>query len=279
MTNCIAALADDRRALILVADRGTGTTPAQERAQSLVPIHSDWWVSAANDASPTTAIIQNVQKSLPADSLEVEILERAFSLALRMRWEREAEAAYLASHGYDLGSFHKYGRNDLGGQLFREIESRLSTYELDASFLVAGFDSAGVGHILGLDGTGPRQFSVEHHSLKGYHAIGNGAAESTFIMAYKGVGPAMPARMVLYYALEGKYFTELSSGAGDALDVAILRHNQDPIVIGSRWVNRKIVDICERLLPKRLRRRDRRKLNRLRKLTSLEKISKSDLRA
>ena len=60
MTLCIAALCEDRKTLILVADRmvGTGFIEAELSIEKIKSIHPNWWAMvAATDITPVFDIL------------------------------------------------------------------------------------------------------------------------------------------------------------------------------------------------------------------------------
>ena len=280
MTCCVAALADDRKTLVLIADRmiGNQVISAEADIQKFLQVHKNWWLMLADDPSPATAVALSVEKSLPKGSVDVKVIEEHFATALRERRTYEAEARFITPLNMHVASFFDSGRAKLGGKLFREIEADFAAYQLSLSLIIAGFDADGLGHILGVEGRGPRSLRLDHHSLVGYHAIGSGSAGANFIMTYKDLGPAMPARLVTYYAFEGKYFGELAHGVGTDTDIAIVRSGKSKLTyMGPRWVNKKLIPICRKLQPKFVRKKHANRLNKLARLERLSKIKKRDL--
>lgn len=72
------------------------------------------------------------------------------------------------------------------------------------------------------------------------------------MMAYREVGPSTPLRLVLYYAIEGKYFGEHASGVGWHTDVYIMRTGKKVFRIKEKVLEDNLFKLCERLEPREL---------------------------
>jgi hypothetical protein len=241
--------------------------------RKVLQVHRDWWAMVADDPSVASDVLERVTASIPSGALSAQFVEQFFADALGERWSRETEASELIPYGMTRETFLSEGRDRLGPDLFREIAAARASRDVAVSFIVAGFDSEGVGHVFELSGSGEYRFVPQPKSLTGYAAIGSGSPGALFMMSYKDVGPRMRAREALYYAVEGKYFGELAYGVGPKTDVRILRHRKDPIVLLPGWLDSNIIEpICSPLQPKRLRKRDKRRLNKLASLDGLRTL-------
>jgi len=275
MTCCVAALADMRTTIVLVADRmlSTGTYGGESDIRKSVRVHRDWWVMLSDDPACAVPIIERVKDTIPRGALTADRVQAIIVEAIYDRWKEETEALFLRSRGLDHTTLLEVGRDKLGDQLFREIDSALARYSVAIDFIVAGFDPSGLGHIIGISGDNRDKMIPYDHSLTGYHGVGSGADGAVRMMNYKRVAPSMQARAVLYYSVEGKYFGELAYGVGQDTDVYILRHNKKPIVLPPDWIEKYIINpICLRLAPRELRERDMKRLNRLKRLKRLDRL-------
>lgn len=255
MTVCVAAMCDDRKAIVLAADKmvGFGAIESEADIHKIVRLHKDWWVMmAANDISPAFDIIDAAKQRMSSRSMGVDAAIQAVVRAYQEKRLNQAEAIHLTPRGWSLIEFNSVQSvNVIPSALRIELDFKIQAHHLSLTLLVAGFDRHGLGHIFSVDDYDHRA-SARRHDIPGYHAIGSGSQGAMYMMAYREVSSSMPIRGMLYYVAEGKYFGELASGVGERTDLHIIRPGRSRLTITEKAVEDKLVKLCQRLEPKTL---------------------------
>jgi 20S proteasome alpha/beta subunit len=251
MTCCVAALADNAKAIVLVSDRmiGTDVIAGEPDIRKSIQIHPDWRLQFSGVVPSAVDVIQRIKNALGAEPVAVQTVASAMAAALYQRWQHETEAANLLPHGWTTESFQAFGKSSLPDTVFRSIDDVRSYYNLYVDIMASGFDADGEGHVLSATGRGTTKFQVSHHDIPGYHAIGSGAGGALYMMNYKDVSSKMPTREATYYALEGKYFGELGSNVGDVTDALILRQGEAPFDLPKEAERIYLEEIFQRIRP------------------------------
>jgi 20S proteasome alpha/beta subunit len=255
MTTCVAALCDERKSIILVADRmiGYGFVQSEPDIGKTLPLHKHWRVMiAGNDVDPAFEVIdaakEKLKEGVPAPSMAT-VMDTVSECYIEHR-RRRAEAKYISPRGVTLDAFLKEGRKWVPESDYLERLARVDQFEFDLQLIVAGFDGEGLGHIFSIDSDDDRGAPRRHDV--GFYAIGSGSTNATFFMALRGVTPKMTVREVLYFALEGKYWGEEASGVGEDTDINVLRFDLDDIPIGLDTIDNSLIPICYDLRPRGL---------------------------
>jgi len=216
MTCCVAALCDKGKSIVLVADKmiGTGMIEGEPEITKILSFHRHWRVMlAGDDIAPAFQIIDSIrQKVSRRRALSVLQAMNAFNAAYAKERREIAEAMHLTPRGWTTGTFNSRAAKIIPKQVRKEISDKLRNQPLEVSLLVVGFDGAGKGHIFSLDDYEHRGRS-RRQDIPGFHAIGSGAPGAIYMMTYREVSSSMPLRLMLYYAIEGKYFGELNTAS------------------------------------------------------------------
>lgn len=252
MTCCVAALCDDRKAIVLVSDKMISMVGMESEPDisKVFKVHRDWRVMLAGDGVSPAFDIIDAAKSTFSNGRAVSV-EKAVSIvssAFYQKQQQEAEARFLTPIGWTLRRFNSPASKILPESVRLNLLYKIQSYRLPISLLVAGFDRKGSGHIFCLDNG-----ITQRHDLPGYFAIGSGSFGALYMMGYREVGPKMAVREALYYAVEGKYFGEFASGVGLRTDLFILRFNKPYIRISEKAVDKKLMKLCDKLGPRDLR--------------------------
>jgi hypothetical protein len=142
----------------------------------------------------------------------------------------EAEAMFLATHGWSLERFVAEGRTVLGDTIFNDWDHDLSTHRLKTTLLVAGFDDQKKGHVFSVLNPGVSK----RNDIPGFYSIGSGQFGALFMMFYREMGPKVSLEQAIYYAFEAKIFAENASGVGVDTDLYILKNDGRFTVIGEK---------------------------------------------
>jgi 20S proteasome alpha/beta subunit len=212
MTCCIAAICDDGKNIVLVADKmiGIGFIESEPDINKLLQLHKNWWVLfAGEDISPVFDIVDYAKRHIRDALTKAKAnLDEPIDLQLAMDAIREsydkkkieeAETLYLKPIGWDIASFNAGGKTNLPD--FGEIKARIADYAFNIELLVAGF-SGGKGYVFALYGSGPEKGLIKRHDVPGFYAIGSGETGAIYMMYYRDMSSKMTLRETLYYAME-----------------------------------------------------------------------------
>ena len=103
MTLCIAALADDRKTLIMAADRMVSVPfiESEPEISKIFPLNQNWWVMlAAESLAGAFPIIDNVKARMNSmTNIDVESVSALIASCYQEERLRRAEAEFLLPHG------------------------------------------------------------------------------------------------------------------------------------------------------------------------------------
>jgi len=255
MTVCIAALCDNRKAIILAADKMVASHAIESEAEihKVLRLHKDWRVMLAGDIAPAFDIVDSARKKLPkGKALTVQEVELAVVGSYREKRLADAASQHLAPRGWTLEAFNSPASNALPESLRLSLDAAIESHRLDLELLVAGFDRHGQGHIFSVTDYDNRG-AARRFDIPGFQAIGSGSHGANYMMMYRVLSPPLPIRWALYLVLEGKYFGELASGVGSRTDLYILRRGKPAIKIREDTVEDKLIKICQEVEPRSLK--------------------------
>lgn len=263
MTTCAAVLAEDRKAIVLAADRMVGMGFVEsESATKIFSIHRNWRVMiAGNGIEPAFSIIDVARKALRAKRTDARTVGEEVKRAFQEHRAAEAEARFLIPRGLTLRTLVNDGKRLLTESDLIRLETQVANHELEIELLVAGFDPTGTGFIMSVEGDGSRGIVKRHDT--GFYAIGSGSVNATFILNYREASPQIPLREAVYYATEAKFYGEFATGVGMRTHVHVLRANKKDIKLDEKTIEEKLMTVCEQLSPADLKRRNIETLNAL----------------
>ena len=195
MTCCIAALCDDGKNIVLVADKmiGIGFIESEPNINKLLQLNKSWWVLfAGEDISPVFDIVDDAKRHIsdvltkcgknPDDAADLPLVMDAIREGYEKKRMEDAETLYLKPIGWDIASFNAGGQTNLPD--FGEIKARISDYAFNIELLVAGF-SEGKGYVFALYGAGAEKGLIKRHDVPGFYAIGSGGTGAIYMMYYR----------------------------------------------------------------------------------------------
>jgi hypothetical protein len=243
----------------MVADRmiGIDWIEAEIDVRKIRRVHPDWWIAlSANGIHRALDIIDAVEREVgasgPLDQFEMcEIVARLY----KQRRLEEAEAKILTPRGWKLDAFNQYGRQVIPEALYTDLSNMLDRFEFTLQLLVAGFDKEKKGCIFSIEGDSERGMHIRH-DIPGFYAVGSGGAAANYMMYYRSLGPSLPLREAMFYALEAKWFGEQAAGVGADTDFYIMRQGwEQPIELDEEATTEKIFfdKLCKKLGPQRMR--------------------------
>ncbi|HEY8768714.1 MAG TPA: hypothetical protein VIP09_15890, partial [Dehalococcoidia bacterium] len=157
MTICIAALCEDRKSIVLAADRMVSNYLAQAETSvtKIMKVHDRWWAMlAGSEPGQILTMLDDLKVAWelndypsPAD------VERDMVEAFRSRRDKKAEASYVLPLAMSLQEF-LVSRQYLGDQLFEKTLTNVQGVRLDCWVMLCGFDEKGLGHVLSIETPG-----------------------------------------------------------------------------------------------------------------------------
>lgn len=269
MTVCIAALCDNRKSLVLAADKMVGMrfVEAELNIQKRLALHKDWWVMVAGEEiNPVFDIVDYARQNLSGqEEVGVDSVMRHVTGSYQRKRLEIGEALHLSPRGWTIDRFHSEGRALYDEAMIREIDYDIRDSELKLTLLVAGFDAQGQGHIFSVRDPG----IAIRHDVPGFHAIGSGAFGAISSMFYRALNIKMPVRHTLYYTFEAKIAGERASGVGFETDMYILRQGLKAKKI-SKETEKRLEGLWKQLRPRDFSRRNRQVLSRLPEIRAIK---------
>jgi hypothetical protein len=288
MTCCVAALCDDGKTIILIADKMIGSWAIQSEfnISKIRQLDQTWWLLfAGEDIAPVFEIIDDMKELIskkcrenrPPITDRTAIPIQIISDALQESYERkrlaDAVALHLGPIGLTIDDFHATGHQALPD--FLEIKGKIASHSLQIQLLVGGF-SAGLGYLLVLSpelyGAIPKRCDVP-----GFGSIGSGSAGALYMLYYRELSFRMPARKALYYAMEAKLFGEQSPGVGESTDALVATSDGRFISLDEeKTVEKKLVKVFLALKPRWIDRQCAKILNDISELEGFSSIDKGE---
>jgi len=267
MTLCIAALADDRKALVMAADRMISLPFIESEldVSKILPIAENWWVMiAANNLPNIFPVVDRIINSWqPQTSDSIESVVEIVTTSYREEWRTHAEVEWLLPHGFDWQTFLAYGKIWLPEYTFRQIDDGLSKYNLGVTLMVCGFDKAEKGHIFTVENPGV----ASRKDIPGFHAIGSGFYGAEYMMYYRELGYSFPVAEWLYYIYEAKAFGEMAGAVGWETELLVARPGKHLEKLDNDGFNKTLDRIWMKRAPGQLDGNDKRALRNLLKLS------------
>lgn len=281
MTCCVAAICDKKKSIVLVSDKMIGTQMIESEPEitKVIPIHPNWRIMFAGDDICQVFPIADAARLTLSGRKRAPTLKQVCNAVYECYSEersRQSEAIHLAPLGWNRNTFNSAKSAILPEALREELLTKIADHRVGITLLVAGFGSTGNAHIFSVDDNEDRG-KPRIQDLPGYHAIGSGGEAAMYMMAYREMSAAVPLRLALYYAVEGKYFGEKSGGVGTKTDAWVMRSGLRPFKMSTEALEESLFDLCMRLEPRPIRRQQVDVLNQM-KGTALSSVPKLEAR-
>ena len=251
VTVCIAVLCYSRSRIITISDMKTtfgGLYSADEMSLKVKALVRNWLVlQAGNDITDANPVIERARSILggqadPTPFAVVSALHKA-----HQEWHcQQVESQVLAQYGLTLPAFLKDGKKKLTEQVFNRIGEAIAHVSLSLEFLVAGFDSAGEGHIWHV--TGCQQ--PANYDDVGFCAIGTGSEGAINALAFHvgrtHLSAYVPWEYAVYCACDAKFRAEAASDVGKSTFLTISAHDAEVQFISPMRIDQDIRKHWER---------------------------------
>ncbi len=233
MTVCIAVLAEKRRKAVLVADKMITAkipTPFEfetEDVKKISKVAENVYILSAGDTLSANEIVQKSAKAIrqmkPVRVKYLTVEEVADIVRAQYQDYRRSMVVkkQLETRGLSLENY--YNRHqDLNQAIIREIDDQLMQYDINAEFIVVGYDDDGICHL----------FTVNHPGVAmsndplGYSCVGSGAPHAMYYLIDSEYSKNWPVGDVKNLALEAKRVSEKAPGVGEKTVIKIIPAEQ-----------------------------------------------------
>ena len=229
MTVCIAALAEDSRAIVLVADKaltyGGITRPALQGEtggiEKMLPIGDTGW-SALFAGNPSVA--EDVTTRLESKLMDTPTIGESFpdmmeaaKTAFQEIREQGVLDRILTPNLLAKESFLTRTNNllPLQDDFFVSLAQEVGAFVLGTTLLISGFDSEGDGHIFLVSDPGVAQ----SQAVAGFAAIGIGNETANARLLWNASEPEDDLDIAMYQVFEAKTYAEQIQGVGGFSDM------------------------------------------------------------
>lgn len=233
MTVCVAALAEDAKAIVLVSDKaltvGASTLrPALQGeamgVEKMLPVGSSGWNALiAGDSTAAERVVSRACNNIDADTSVAgshETMMDCMKRAYQAVWEESLEDSVLRPRLLSKDDIVKRSKElqYLGDELGRDAYEAVRKFSLGTTLLVCGFDSAGKGHIFTVSNPG----QSDSHEINGFWAIGIGAETAISRLLWNQADRNDSLHVAVYQALEAKGYAEMVQGVGFFSDLWVM---------------------------------------------------------
>lgn len=221
MTVCVAAFADEAKAIVCVADRSVSygdDITGESDASKIIKLPSGVVTLVSGGESEFERIVRkllrnsNLGKSLPdtiafAEKCYQDARDELISIRhLKPNLINDPEILRVAAMS---PSANRY---------VRELAQTVASFDMGCWILLCGFDEQGSGFILRLENPG----QVTDLTRLGYHAIGSGSTYSIARLVWDEWGRDKPVDEVLYQVLDAKISAEVNPFISGSWDAALI---------------------------------------------------------
>lgn len=232
MTVCVAALAKDSRAIVMVADKALTYgdnvyRPAMTGETGIVkmlPLGDSGW-NALVAGSPTFADLV-VRRAANVASADPDVANSVTEMmeCVKRAYQQEREQAVIDEVlqprllTKELFVARDAKMLPLDSTYLIDVANRIAQYNCDCSLLVCGFDGSNEGAIFTVNNPGV----AASHALAGYGAIGIGDEIAISRLLWRQAEAEDDVDVALYQVFEAKAHAELIQGVGGSSDAWVM---------------------------------------------------------
>ncbi len=237
MTVCIAGICKSLQGLVAVADQMItfGDISVDGTGEKINPLHRNWFAMySGNDITDVRPILDSATIILCSENRERALDEvgGTFELAYARRHQQLIEYRVLVPSGFEgLDDFHERGKKSLTSAKFNQILRRIDAVMPGCEFLIGGFDSQGIAHLLLQKAKSPYRCFDD----PGFWAIGSGQSEAVSSLLFQadklGFGINSSEEACIYHLLAAKFTSESNKFVGKETHVLIRRFNESPVYL------------------------------------------------
>jgi 20S proteasome alpha/beta subunit len=218
MTVCIAALADEGRSVVYCADK-MSTSPElfmqvdRPDIEKIINVTDNCVVLFAGAFGYIDEVLKSAQKEINKEKhggiLEVEKVADCFRDIFKKVREQWVEKSVLEPKGLKFSDYISHYK-DIPDALIYEINNNVTNFNLDAMFLVVGYNSDGKCHIYKVYNPGLSYC----YDTEGSSSIGNAAIVADYSILKSGYLKTKTTEEVKKILLEAKKISEHMPGIG-----------------------------------------------------------------
>ena len=229
MTICIAELCEEKKKIVVAADRmvTVGTFIEFEHdVIKFVELSNNCVIMTAGSATIQNDIIECAKVEIDQSSKPIfnQIVEKVKGEYMNFRRNR-AEELHLKPKGLNFTTFYQ-NQSVLQPELVYRIVDLIDKTNLGVEFITCGFDDKG-GHIQYITDPG----ISESFDSVGFCAIGTGNVNAVSVFTAYNYAPSFSLSKSLYLVYSAKKEAERSPGVGNETDIAIISEE------GIRYLN------------------------------------------
>ena len=222
MTICIAAISHvygEDPCLVTASDQMvSGAIISADRVTIKVkPFHNDWLaMMSADDLTQCTAIIEKAREYFTGRANKLATARAVFKRAYSQHLVEMREDAALTGYGLSMKGFLKDGRKKLSERMYESIRKQMEEVKAGCTFLVAGFDLAGLPHIFEVSENKDGGVTDHVYDNVGFCAIGSGQYIAETILCSLGQTTHRDFHQTLFNVCAAKFMAEKAIGVGKA---------------------------------------------------------------
>jgi hypothetical protein len=251
VTVCIAALCHNRKKIVAVSDsKGSyGDYSADDLLLKSTRLATNWYALFSGDQiTEVTSILDGAKKKLAeAATIDQNVVADSIHVSLIDRLRAQIEAKVLSRFGLSLERFLDEGARLFTEKIYEELCSKITAISLPLTFLLAGFDSSGEGHLMVVDGDS----APYTYDLVGFGAIGSGGVSATSSLLFHSdrqyFSVYSAVEDCIYCCCEAKFMAESASDVGRTTFLTILENGKQPSFISSHRIDAEIRGSWKRL--------------------------------
>lgn len=235
MTVCVAAFAEQSKAIVCIADRAVTYpsygSPVQSDSgmKKIIDVGDTKWCALfSGDASFAQEVTARLASKASGTARDFAWMSTNATIAYQECYEELVENRVLRPNLLTRATFISRPTNlqPLDPQLIATVNDKLQQFELSCQLMLCGFDSAGP-HIVTLVEPGVPQWN----DLEGHNAIGIGKEAATSRIAWLETESSESLPSVFYDVFDAKVNSEIIQGVGYEWDGRVLVTGKAPIEI------------------------------------------------
>ncbi|MFC2032399.1 hypothetical protein ACFLUS_03420 [Chloroflexota bacterium] len=218
MTQIIAALCEERKMLVMVADRMVSdegdTLHFEHEPKGQMLSYNAMILYTGTMHEPEIA---NTSMAEIAGRMKLPQMVEILSKNYRETRKKRVETEILGKHGFQSFDDYHNKQKQLTDITVECIEEELQDYELNLTMLFGGIDTNGT-QIYVIDDPG----TAHSHTEVGFCCMGSGERHADPVFAFYGYKPSMKVEDVLYISYVAKKRAEMAGGVGKDTDAWVI---------------------------------------------------------
>lgn len=230
MTVCIAALAENKKRAIVLADQMiTARIPVAveyetEDVTKMYELAHDIYALSAGDALHANKIITNAQKQIrqrgfssSSENISIEDVVEIVRVEYQNHRRNVVTRLFVETRGLTLRSYYD-AHSHLNPRIINDIDDKLNHYDINVEFIIVGLSTDSECHIYTVTHPG---ISTQNDVL-GYISVGSGGPHAMYAFIYSGYSKQKSLEEVKNIVLQAKKFAEKAPGVGEQSVIKVI---------------------------------------------------------